>query len=546
MFLVLSLTIAAFGGSGVPAAEVARPETAERPAVATREPGSATAVGATKEEIRTLIVGLNAPRLSGRQQATRQLAAVGAAAVPYLVAALGDESCEVRVRASVLLTQQDGLEAVASHLVAAVEKPYGLRARELLRERALAHIEAACRAPQTEKLFKLWGTSVAAYRERVWRQFTEVKTAAEAGQAVTPLLGLPAKTTRFSKAVARLDAVPLAYENAYDPGAAIVQTLARGLDEEQAGWVAFAEQYLQAVGRLVAELKSQRTPPQRIRRELLDRVNMSQGAVQFLVEILDGGSPQRAVLTQRIGLTPGDFTEEFCRGLASPEQAAFERGVGRTHIVDMLTETLRKWPETPAGDVVEKLVTSTTDTARSGDKPKALAFLDALEACRDLGGHRLDVRTGLGKQLAERLYRAAIEAPNVRSYSPVRRLHDRLATLVERGVPPAHDAFPRQLLEAHLRGAAAAASDEQLLALERYVRCLDRLRAAGVSLEQPGVSRFICVLRDRLPTRHDLIAAGVTRVDQLLGPPRSPGSKIDVAAIDRALGEWTDSAAVPH
>jgi hypothetical protein len=545
MFLILSLSIAALSGSGVPAAEVARPENIERPAVATHVPGPATAVGATEKEIRTLILGLNAPRLSGRQQATRQLAAVGTAAVPYLVAALGDESCEVRVRASVLLSQQDGLAAVAPHLVAAVEKPYGLRARELLRDRALAHIEAACQAPQTEKLFKLWGTSVAAYRERVWRQFTEVQTSAEAGQAVAPLLSLPAKTTRFSKAVAPLDAVPLAYENAYDPGAAIVQTLARGLDEDRDGWVAFAEQYIQAVGRLVAELKSQRMPPQRIRRELLDRVNMSQGAVQFLVEILDGRSLQRAVLTQRIGLSPSDFTEEFCRGLASPEQAAFERGVGRTHIVDMLTETLRKWPETPTGEVVDKLVARTTDTARSGDKPKALAFLDALEACRDLGGHRLDVHTGLGKQLAERLYRAAADSPNVRTYSPVRRLHDRLVALAERGISPAHDAFPRQLLEDHLRGEAAATSDEQLLALERYVRCLDRLQAAGVSLEQPGVSRFIRLMRDRLSTRHDVIAVGVTRVDQLLGPPRSAGSKIDGAAIDRALGEWTDNAAVP-
>jgi hypothetical protein len=470
----------------------------------------------------------------------RELATTGVSAVPYLVDALGDGSCEVRVRARLLLSLHNSFEEVAPYLVAAVEKPHGVRARELLRERALTQVAAVCGEPEADKLFKFWGSSSAAYHDRVLTQLTEAKTEAQMAQAVAPLLGLSAKVTRFSESVTRLEKVGLPYESPYEPGAVIAQTLARGLGENHAEWLAFAEQHLTAYEKLVAALKRQNAPPHAVRKELADRVNMSQGAAQFLVQILDERTPLHTIVTRRIGLTARYLTGEFCRGVASTDSTTYDRSVGRVHIVDMLSDTLRKWPAAPENGVVQRLVTSTTQTAINGDKPKALAFLDALDACRELSGHGLDVGTGWGQQLAERLYAAAAAAPNNRVYYPARRFHDKMVALADQGVSPEHDAFPHQLLQNHLRGAAEATSDDQLLALERYLRILDRLRTAGLTLEQPGVKRFILALRDNLSARHEILAAAVTGLDQRLGSAPLSGGKIDRDTADRALGEWTE------
>ncbi|MCY2993138.1 MAG: hypothetical protein NTY19_35430 [Planctomycetota bacterium] len=535
----LLLTVAVLSALAAWVAEVRCTEAAEASLVVSPHSGSGVATPVVADELSQLIARLDAPWFDARQQATRELAIIGPAAVPCLVEALGDASCEVRIRARQLLGQHNAFEEVASQLVAAVEKPYGRRVRELLVERALLQIDAGGQLPHADQLFKFWGTTIDDYRVRVRTQLSEAKTREELVTAVTPLMGLSAKTTRFSDTLVRLETLSLAYEGSYDPGAAIALTLARGLAEEHAGWIAFAEQHLQALEQLVAELKRRNTAPHGIKQELSERVNMSHGAGRFLVEVLDEKSPQSTIVSQRIGLTSRSLTDEFCRGLAAPEAATYDRGVGRVHIVDMLTETLRKWPAAPEDGVVRKLIASTTDTANAGDKPKALAYLDALEACRELAAHRLDIHAGLGKQLAERLYAAAAAAANNRVYSPARRLHDKLVALVDRGLSPEHDAFPSKLLEDHLRGAAEAASDEQLLAVERYLRGLDRLQTAGLGLEQPGVKRFVLTLKDRLLTRHDQVAAGVTRLEQLLATSASPSGQLDADAVDLALGQWT-------
>jgi hypothetical protein len=508
-----------------------------RPAASPR-PVPTIAAPMAAEDLGRLFVRLDAPWFDTRQQAMRELADLGPAAIPRLVEALGDASCEVRIRSRLLLGQHNRFEDVALPLVAAVERPYGFRARELLIERALLQVDAGGQLPHADQLFKFWGTTIEAYRLGIRTQLGEAKSHEELIAAVTPLLGLGAKTTRFSTTLARLDALSLAYEGSYDPGAAIAQTLARGLAQDHAGWSSLAEQHLQALEALVAELKRRNTPPHGIKQELSQRVNMSQGAARFLVDLLDDKSPQHTLVTRHIDVAPRSLIDEFCRGQAAPDAATYDRGVGQVHIVDLLTESLRKWPAVPEVGVVPRLVARTTDTAHAGDKPKALAYLDALDACRELADHRLELQAGLGQQLAERLASAAIAAPNNRVYSPARRLHDKFLTLIDRGLTPEHQAFPRQLLHEHLQGAEAATSDEQLLAVERYLRGLDRLQTAGLSLERPGVQRFVLGLQERLLTRHDQVAAGITRLEQLLGPP-AVANKPDTDAVERALAQWT-------
>lgn len=518
------------------AGETPHPDAA-KPATSTPAlPGSAPAAGAGEAQIRALIVRLDADRFDTRQEAARELASTRAAAVPYLVETLGDESCERRVRACVLLGQHGVFEEVAPWLVDAVEKPYGLRAREVLRDRTQAYLDATYRRPHMEALFKLWGTSVDAHRDETLKRLTEAKSRAETAQAVAPLLGLQAKTVRFSGAAVRLQALSLTCDHQHSPGFLIAQTLARGLAEDRPRWLTFAEQHLAALEKYAAELKAQRAPPHAVRRELADRVTMSQGAAEFLVEVLDESSPPHAIVTKRIGLAPPALTEAFCRGLASLDAGTYDRGVARVHIVDMLTEVLRNWPATPPDGVVPQLIARTREMALAGDKPKALSLLDALQACSELPQHQLDVCTGVGKQLGDRLYSAALAAPDIRRYSPARRLHDKFVGLADLGIAPDHEAFPRPLWERYLQGADAATSDEQLLAVDRYLRILGRLRAAGAGLEQPGVRPLVRVLRDGVTAQPAVLAAAVSRIDQILAAVQAPGGLRDARAIAAALG----------
>jgi hypothetical protein len=428
---------------------------------------------------------------------------------------------------------------VAPHLANAVDKPYGFSARTVLRERAMRYIDIACQSRDVEKLFKFWGTDVESYREQARTRLAEAQTCAETVRAIEPLLGLCDKTICFGDAVSRLQSLSLSCDHRHSPGFVIAQTLARGLGEDHAGWVVFAKQYIAALETLVFEIRLDTTSTYTIRKEVSDRATMSTSAAEYLVQILDESSSQRAILSQRIGIQPAWLQEEFCGGLASVDSIACHRRVGKVHIVDMLTRSLSEWPDAPSNGVVEKLVADTKKTAVAGDKPKALALLDALKACRELPSHGLRVQAGLGQRLGQRLYTAASEAPNSRVYHPARSVHDKLVMLIDMGIPPEHDAFPRQLLEDYLRGVAQITSDEQRLALDRYLRILRRLDAAGLSLEQPGTGRFTLAMRDCLTTRHDLLAAGVAQLEGLSSRYSTKADKTDPKGMDHALAEWT-------
>ena len=92
-----------------------------------------------------------------RNEATRQLATKGPPAIPLLVAALGDESREVRFRVQGLLTQHFAFDDLVPPLIQAVGERYGVAARMILRDRALLQIEEAGEMQFAKKLFGLLG-----------------------------------------------------------------------------------------------------------------------------------------------------------------------------------------------------------------------------------------------------------------------------------------------------------------------------------------------------------------------------------------------------
>jgi hypothetical protein len=496
---------------------------------------------AGSNEIGSLIALLDAPQFQARDGATQRLAEKGPAVIPDLIAALGDPSAEVRFRASVLLSRHHSFEQVAPQLIGAVETHYGPRARLILRERSLQQLEAVCQLPYTDKLLKFWGTNVEAFCNQAVTRLNDAADLPQTRQAVEPLLGLAEKTTQFNEAISQLEALSLSYDHQYSPGYVIAETLACGLAANHRPWIAFAERYLQSLQQLVADLRAQETAKYAIHKEVLDRANMSQGAASFLVKLLDGASPLRPVLVERLGISPEELEDAFCLGLAAVDPRACDRGVGKVHVVDMLIESQPQWIAAPPGSVRHQLVVETMDAAKTGDKPKALALLDALEACSQLSDHQLQADAGYGKQLADRLHQAARLAPNNRAFHPTQSVHNKLVALADLQITPAHTLFPDALWRAYLDRADSVTSDEGRLALERYVRVIDRLRATGADLEESGVRRFLYALRDGLAGQHDFVAAGVAHLDQILRTADSRPAGSDSQSVGPRLSAWLDS-----
>lgn len=493
-----------------------------------------------QEEIRLLVSRLDAPRFASRKEATRQLIEEGRGAIPHLVEALAADSSEVRYRASLILSEHNSFDDVAPHLLKAVDQRFGYRARVLLREQTLWQVDAVCSQPHSDKLFKFWGFRADEYRNQVRTELDSAKSADETKRVVTPLLGIRDKVNLFNDSLARLEAVGLSYDHQHSPGYVIAETLARGLGENRRRWVDFAEKYVTAFETLASKVRLETSSTHALRKAVSERATMSSSAAGYLVQVLDETSPQCELLSQRIGITPEWLEQEFCGGLASTDGTDWHRRVGKIHIVDMLSRAISDWPDAPTGGVVETLIDGTKQTALDGDKPKALALLDALNACRDLSNHGLDIHRGPGKGLAERLAAAAIAAPNNRVYHPARSLHDRFLRLIDMGVAPDHQAFPRALYEAYLARQDGATSDVQRLTLDRYLRILETLGKADVSIEQPDVEQFALAMRDSVTGRHELLAAGVAQLDRLLRDAPQQGESLDPNEVARALSHWTD------
>jgi hypothetical protein len=502
------------------------------------EPTAGSTPRLAKRKIGRLIDQLDATDFRSRNDATRQLLSQGSGAIPQLVVALGEPSRELQYRAGVLLRDHHSFEEVAPHLVGALDRPYGPRARAILRERASRQITDACRPPHAQELFKFSGTSLEAFCDQTLTELADAKTREQTVRAVRPLLGLCDRTMRFGDAVSRLESLSLPYDRQHSPGYVIAHTLARGSVTHHLAWIDFAQRYLEALETLASELRKQDHPPHAIRKEVSERASASQGAAGYLVQVLDEGSPDRALLSARIGISPGRLQDAFCCGVSAVDPKNYYRGVGTVHIVEMLADALRQWPDAPRDGVVAELIAGVKKTAGVGDKPKALSYLDALDACRTLAAHQLDLKEGLGQRLAERLCLAAQQTPNNRVYYPARIVHDRIVSLIDAGVGPPHPAYPGQMIEDYLQGSDAATSDARRLALERYLRILQRLKKAGLSLEQAGVRRFALAMRDQLAVNPQLLGAGAKALDRLLPEHSGRLEHVGTRIVDRQLGQW--------
>jgi hypothetical protein len=180
----------------------------------------------------------------------------------------------------------------------------------------------------------------------------------------------------------------------------------------------------------------------------------------------------------------------------------------------------------------------------TGDKPKALVLLDALEACRELSSHGLNVRQGLGKRLAQRLYIAATIAPNSRAYHPTRSMHDRLLQLMDLGLAPGNKAFPDELLQIYLAGDAEATTEAQRTALGRYLAVIQKLGEAEQPLDHPGVDQFVALMCGSLLADHELISAGAKEVGRVLSNMQIDHSEQSRGAVAQALAVWAETHGV--
>ncbi len=488
-----------------------------------------------------LIAQLDSEDFAVRNDATRQLGNHGPQVLPFLIAALGDESREVRFRVRGLLEQQFEFDDLAAPLIQATGERYGATARLILRDRALVQVEEAGEMQFASKLFSFWDTDLEEFRRRVTFHVVDAQSSHEVAGIVEPLVGLKQKAVQFQEMLGRLEALNLSYDHRHSPGYVVAQTLAAGLRAHDAAQLRFAERYVQAFETLTRDLQAQGLARSEIRKEVADRANMSDGATVYLIQFLQPESPCRKTVTARIVVVPEELAQEFFRGLAAVEAKECYRCVGKVHIVDMLTTVLTSWPDAPHDGVVATLIKGVEETIGPGDKPKALVLLDALEGCRDLAKQQLDCRAGVGQQLAERLQVAAVTAPDTRAYHPVRNMHDRFLQLLALGVTPDHVAFPQPSWQLYLRGDPRAVGEEHRAAVGQYIGMVEHLMRAGVAFEQPGTQHFLALMQANVIGNRTLVTGGVQEVGRLVKAHQAARSGGETeAAIEAALGDWAE------
>jgi hypothetical protein len=266
----------------------------------------------------------------------------------------------------------------------------------------------------------------------------------------------------------------------------------------------------------------------------VSRAEYSRGATNYLLQLFDRNSLPSRQLSQHIDIAPQLLQDEFIRGLGSPNADFYSRGVGRIHIVDMLGDALERWPEVPREGVAALLIASIVDSARAGDKPKALVYLDALEACHGLTGRGLDTDQPLAERLGQRLLRGARAAKDHRAYFPTRNIHNKIVSLIQRGISPSHHAFPQEVLDNYLEGEVASDDDRQ--ALERYVFILDRLNTLGVDIQSAESAPFTRALRSRMTHNVGQLATLIQRLDKL--PRETAGQPPETRRLDRIFADW--------
>ncbi len=483
-----------------------------------------------------LIQQLDAQQFAERNEATQQILTYGPRSVPMLIASLGAESREIRFRVAEILRHRFTFDEIAPHLIDATAQPYGSQALTILRDRAMLQVSEVAQLENTKRLFAFWKTDVDTLRRRVIFDLVEARGRTQVMTVVAPLIGLRDKARQFDSQLASLKTLSLPFDHRHSPGFVIAEIFARGLLVNDPRKITFAEKYVQSFESLADALRAAGDSKAVVRKEVVDRANMSDGATSFLVRALDEKSREHDGLSNRIGVDPEMLTTEFFRGLAMPDTRECYRHVGKVHIADMLLETLDKWPDAPKEGVVQNVVDCAVATIASGDKPKTLALLDALEGCAELDASELNVRDGLGQRLAKRLCLAALVAPNSRAYHPVRAICDRIVNILEAGVVADSDLFPAEFVESYLDGTEASTSELARLQVGRYENILERLQQAGVEFTQPGVRRFLARMSHALNGEPELLKKGVAEVTRVVDATQSLPEQERRDQIDQALG----------
>lgn len=486
-----------------------------------------------------LLARLDAKDFGQRNEATRQLAARGPVVIPLLVTALGNESREVRFRAQGILAQNFQFDELVLPLLAGVDQPYGSVVRTLLRDRALLQINEAGALDSAERLFTFWGTNLEEQRKGILFNLMEAPGAKEVGEVVKPLVGLRRKSAEFEDFLSRLNALSLYYDHRHGAGYLVAKMLADGLRAGDDAKIRFAQRYIAAFESLRSEMQLLGAVRSAVRLEVSSRANMSDGATIYVAQWIGQDAPPKSAAFERLGVSNDMLVDELFRGLAMPDSRECYRCVGKIHIVDMYDEVLKNWPEAPRDGVVQGLTDGVAAAVTTGDKPKALVYLDALEACRDLPRCGLNIATGPGESLTRRLHLAALAAPTTRDYHPVRSTHARIVRLFELGIQGGMAAFPSEYVDRYVAGDAQPLGEDERNALAQYVAMLEVWVQQKVAHEEPGAAACLGLLRGWLLTEPKRVTNATRELNRLVRPP--DGSTADNGAttgLDARLADW--------
>lgn len=464
------------------------------------------------ERIAYLVKQLDADSFAERDQASQELLASGEPAVPALADALKDGSAERRVRAAYLLEQYPSFDLVSIHLLRVLDGTQGTTARTLLRSRCIAQLEMAADLPNVDRLLKFWGTDRDRYRIEALTAFQEAKSSGELKQMIEPLMHLRDKASRFSQLTSRLEALSIPTDQQHTAGYALAEALAQGLRHNHSEQVAFAISFVEGFEQLVRTLQERRRTPHEIRQEVLNRVSWSQGAMRFALQLDDPQSHASQFVTCRLKLDATQVREGFFEGIRSADSSEFSKGVGRIHIIQLADDALRQWPQDIQAPVISDLLAAVAKCAERGDKTKALVYLQAIEACRQMVAVNLDLQTGIGQALAERLLASAHAEPNHRGYHPVMAVHNRLVAMIGRGITPQHEAYPRELCQRYLAVSPKPLPEAERLALDRYVQIVEELSAGKADLGSADMTGYLAAVRVKIVEQPQALAIELERV----------------------------------
>jgi len=356
---------------------------------------------------------------------------------------------------------------------------------------------------------------------------------------VTPLVGLRRKSLEFEEYLSRLEALSLYYDHRHGAGYLMAKMLADGLRSGDDAKVRFATRYVEAFELLRSEMQSRGAVRSAIRIEVSGRANMSDGATIYVARWIGTDASPRSAASERLGVTNETLVDELFRGLATADSRECYRCVGKIHIVDMFDEVLKSWPEAPREGVIQGLTDGIAAAVTTGDKPKALVYLDALEACRDLSRCGLDGASGPGELLARRLHLAALAAPNTREYHPVRSTHARIVRLYELGIGDSDAAFPREFVDGYIAGDMKLQGEEERNALAQYVATLELWAQQKVARGEPGAATCLALLRGWLFTEPKRVTTATRELNRLVRPPDgSTLGNADTAELDAKLADW--------